>query len=352
LLRNRVMVGIGLMSYSLYLIHWPLFVFYRYWKLGEISGIETAGLVVASIAAAALMYRFIEQPFRRAPQEKPNHLRPRAFAGAMMMALSLLVIPSAHAWKHGGWDWRLNEDVRTLSRYLTVAADKRLEHIKCLKDEQCASPHKGKHYLLIGDSYGEDIFAALYSAYPEEHFSAISQGGCIPLIYWVQITVPVQAHNCMDFYKEIYNNHSTFSEYDGIILSMRWEGYMFQVLGKSIEYFRARGAKRVIVTGPRMKLLIPSTQIIANSRSIDDFITLSERNADRERLNLFKKYVKEISSASGAEYLDVAKAQCPDDCPNMVPGQPYPIIHDDGHWTTYGAEYVGENLKSQNPSLF
>lgn len=37
IVNNRFMMGIGSISYSLYLVHWPLIIFYKYHKLGELS---------------------------------------------------------------------------------------------------------------------------------------------------------------------------------------------------------------------------------------------------------------------------------------------------------------------------
>ena len=65
LFRNPLSVGIGLVSYSLYLIHWPIYVFYKYYSFEELSLLEKWGICGVSILAAFLMYRFIEQPFRR-----------------------------------------------------------------------------------------------------------------------------------------------------------------------------------------------------------------------------------------------------------------------------------------------
>ena len=57
---------IGLISYSLYLWHWPVWVFFRiYINNGMPSPRETAALAAVSILIAVLSYRFIEQPFRK-----------------------------------------------------------------------------------------------------------------------------------------------------------------------------------------------------------------------------------------------------------------------------------------------
>lgn len=65
LVTNRISVWIGLVSYSLYLVHWPLIVFYRSITFQEPGLVAAVGLLTASIALAALFYRFVEQPARR-----------------------------------------------------------------------------------------------------------------------------------------------------------------------------------------------------------------------------------------------------------------------------------------------
>jgi peptidoglycan/LPS O-acetylase OafA/YrhL len=63
LLSMRVPVFIGLISYSLYLWHWPLYVFARYWK-GTLAPIHTTMLLVSTFALATLTWRIVERPLR------------------------------------------------------------------------------------------------------------------------------------------------------------------------------------------------------------------------------------------------------------------------------------------------
>jgi peptidoglycan/LPS O-acetylase OafA/YrhL len=65
LLRNPLAVGVGLISYSLYLVHWPLLIFYQYWRYAELSLKERLALLLATFLLAWLSWKFIEQPFRK-----------------------------------------------------------------------------------------------------------------------------------------------------------------------------------------------------------------------------------------------------------------------------------------------
>jgi peptidoglycan/LPS O-acetylase OafA/YrhL len=64
LLGLRPLVFVGLISYSAYLWHQPLFVFARYASLDPLTTGEYLGLAVAALVLAALSWRFIEAPFR------------------------------------------------------------------------------------------------------------------------------------------------------------------------------------------------------------------------------------------------------------------------------------------------
>lgn len=64
LLSTRILVWIGLISYSLYLWHWPLFVFAKLASPVPLNGYAMAGLSVLAVFIAWLSYDYIETPFR------------------------------------------------------------------------------------------------------------------------------------------------------------------------------------------------------------------------------------------------------------------------------------------------
>ena len=64
MLSVRPMVWVGLISYSLYLWHWPLYVFTCYVLIGQPDWAGRIALVALSLGAAHLSWRYIERPFR------------------------------------------------------------------------------------------------------------------------------------------------------------------------------------------------------------------------------------------------------------------------------------------------
>ena len=114
LLQLRPVVYIGLISYSLYLWHWPLIVFARFQNGLQPLDEWLFALLALSIAMAALSHRFIEQPFRGGPA----HHRPRVFAVAGM-AMAVLVSVSVLGVKQQGFESRVSAEVLALDRQRT-----------------------------------------------------------------------------------------------------------------------------------------------------------------------------------------------------------------------------------------
>jgi peptidoglycan/LPS O-acetylase OafA/YrhL len=65
LLALRPVVFIGLISYSLYLWHWPVLVFAKYWAIDPLSQGQRLLLLLASLILAVISWKFVETPFRQ-----------------------------------------------------------------------------------------------------------------------------------------------------------------------------------------------------------------------------------------------------------------------------------------------
>lgn len=75
ILSLRPMIFVGLISYPLYLWHWPLFSFARIMESGDPDPVFIPIATVLSVVLAWLTYQFVEKPIRRRPVALPNALK-------------------------------------------------------------------------------------------------------------------------------------------------------------------------------------------------------------------------------------------------------------------------------------
>jgi peptidoglycan/LPS O-acetylase OafA/YrhL len=92
LLAARPYVAIGLASYALYMVHWPVIVFTRYALLRDPTGLETVAMLAACGALAYAGRRWIETPFRHPARALPRAVLFRrtgaALAGCVALGLA------------------------------------------------------------------------------------------------------------------------------------------------------------------------------------------------------------------------------------------------------------------------
>ncbi len=154
LLATPLLVWFGLISYALYLWHWPLLSFsWLYGGQAPEPAIRLA-LVALAIGLAWLTTRHVEWPIRRAAAARRNSLR--LLAGMMATAL----VGGLVLWRQG-FPARLGQP---------SLADQKLDHRFCLaavrKQGYCefGTPTAGKALLLYGDSYAFHLAKALEQA--------------------------------------------------------------------------------------------------------------------------------------------------------------------------------------------
>lgn len=108
LLSNRIVVYVGLISYPLYLYHWPVLSLYQL-HYGPPDALTKIGFVAVCIGMSALTYRFVERPARGGTVGLPIRL------GAIAAGWGLCVTVGAVVSLSDGAPWRFGPDVRVLT---------------------------------------------------------------------------------------------------------------------------------------------------------------------------------------------------------------------------------------------
>lgn len=109
LLRSKVLVFIGLISYSLYLWHWPIFSFLRYRGI-ELSFAIGAAAIALALVLAYLTWKLVELPIRnqRNMPFKTAALRFYAIPACVFLAVGL------YSYATEGAPQRFSDDIRQL----------------------------------------------------------------------------------------------------------------------------------------------------------------------------------------------------------------------------------------------
>jgi peptidoglycan/LPS O-acetylase OafA/YrhL len=153
---------IGLISYSLYLWHWPIIVFTKYIWIEELTFQLKAAVVAASLAAAVLTWRFIERPFRN-PARVP---RKTIFASgiAAMAVATVIAVPGIP----GGLPNRLPRDVVATADINSYRDAERSCHLayahRLTMAQLCKRGAKGEaaSFVLVGDSHAGAVAGGIF----------------------------------------------------------------------------------------------------------------------------------------------------------------------------------------------
>lgn len=109
LLCRRWIVFVGLISYSLYLWHWPIIVFLKYYLVRDLHPLENVVAAVLMTACAVLSWRYVERPFRSSAM-RIAPVRYAALAGATMVVVFGTAIIA-----NSGFPSRLNPEATRLN---------------------------------------------------------------------------------------------------------------------------------------------------------------------------------------------------------------------------------------------
>jgi peptidoglycan/LPS O-acetylase OafA/YrhL len=94
ILNNPLMRGIGLISYSAYLVHWPIAVYFDAYAFRAPNLTEQLAMLASTMVVSTIMYRYVEQPFRR-PNPESRWTAPAFGLGCALLALAAIV-PAAY----------------------------------------------------------------------------------------------------------------------------------------------------------------------------------------------------------------------------------------------------------------
>jgi len=151
-LGNRIFVSLGLISYSIYLWHQPLFAFTRIFLGDELDNGLYILLIFLSIFLAYLSWSFIENYFRN-----KERIKSKSIFISMTISISVFILFSLLAINSNGFKYRYEY----INDQLVTTTEEFADYVSRSFDERQLTPFdkslSKRKLLIIGDSYARDL---------------------------------------------------------------------------------------------------------------------------------------------------------------------------------------------------
>nr|WP_295465177.1 acyltransferase family protein [Mesorhizobium sp.] len=307
-LSNRFSAFFGRISYSLYLVHWPIVVLYEYAVFREIGPVEMAVVFAATVAFGWLLHVVVEQKFRYYDFKGVTVARYGALAsiGAAFLLSGLI-------WYGQGWPWRSSHYFEPgfvhyhtqTHRYETLT-----QTCRSRKAQDCWSIPDDiddkKLVLVAGDSHGPDGFNMIYPALKDEHLVLNQWPGCPPVVETSPLVLDgITPPKCNQLNKE-RTSKEYLANFDVVVVSVLWAWYKPSDLAEFISVAKdANPQVKFIVFGNYLVTNTLCWQILErkphNGCFADEYITSKF---------LYEDELRRVVSAHGGLFLSKKDVMC------------------------------------------
>lgn len=356
LLASRVMVFFGLISYSLYLWHWPVLVFQRlgifptlhlHDKLME-HRVNLLLVGVVCLALGTLSWQFVEKPFRAGKL----YFEGKKLFGIAGACAAVIASMCGGIVLSGGVPARLPAEAVRMGSYLDYPESAVLyrrgvcflsqkygtleafEHSSCLDTSDHAP-----NVLLLGDSHAASLWSGLsHEMEPRVHLIQANYSACHPA---VEPTESVKG--CPEFLDFMFKNYIPQHHIDEVILVSRWNEASLPQLGKVIAWFQARNIP-VAVVGPMEEYTDPLPRLLAKAsvRNDPNYPSTQHDPAMEDLDRTMKKLSREQWKVP---YISLVDAVCSNSgCTTVVGPNAVPLLWDTNHPTAEGSVWIAQRI--------
>ncbi|TCR01056.1 acyltransferase family protein [Neorhizobium sp. JUb45] len=349
LLGRGIFSFIGKISYSLYLVHWPIAVFslpYLQVILGVWWATITATLI--STALAWMSFCLIEQPVRtnKVFWNRTSIFRTGAVLGGALASISLIAILGS------GFPGRLDRRTSEVFNWQYFDPSENFRSGRCFLDigdslqsfdSSLCLPSDGDGSVIFwGDSSIAHYFPAVLELSGEKKRSVgqITSSQCAPIVGQNVVARPLcKAFNDMALAQIAKIKPSV------VVMGAMWMpgSEATENLSKTIKLVEKTGAKVIILGEPPIYRVVVPT-ILANRMANSDPSALSGRDLDFDGLMVTEKWVSWVAQQHpDVLFISILQTMCPERQCTMKVGD-MPMQFDALHLTPLGSKIYAEKL--------
>lgn len=360
LLSLRFFVGIGLISYSAYLWHQPMFALFRVTSPSEPSPWAFLPFVALTLGLAALSWKFVENPFRN----RKRFSRRQIFIGTAILLVGTIVV----AW--GGTRQTFQDNRITVTGQSFGNIEDRLARNYGLGKScdgfepdaiECRTGDNPT-VLLWGDSYARQLGLALKNSPTKEPFIQQTLSGCAPILGLASQSDRNGADfakSCIKFNDDMFAWLSEHKEIKTVILGSPWTAAVpeqksaerdyvakttgevgYQLMEETFKKVKALGVNVVATYGTPINGKDGGQCIIATVSSGGDLKACDWPLTDNQRAK-FNKYISPLEAI--VPFWSWEPIICPDGVCTVTRGDLF-VYLDAGHITKEATTAFGKEF--------
>ena len=316
LLAGRFLVAVGLVSYSAYLWHQPLFSFARHRSLTDLNPVVIASLIALTFGLAYLTWRFVERPFRQKAVVSKRVLWGSA-AGCALILASFAVGLQVTAEE---FQSNIHRESQAQFRAYTCMFEQDQTH-ETLLENRCHQPpgpaaHEAveslptsKRYVLYGDSLAAHLYPGLASTLGESQIVQLTGGAC-------RAIRSMDTPRCLEFYDWFVAEYVPNNAADGILVSSSWLSE-YDRLGDKVFREKLRNlfvrlqGNRVLVYSMAASLKVDVHRYYYKLETYGHAVP-PNLEMEGDDLTLVNSVLREEAARFGFEFVDISEQFCSD----------------------------------------
>lgn len=363
ILASRPLVLIGLISYSLYLWHWPVLAFYRY-IYGVVEPLAGVVLFGAMLLLSVASYRWVEKPCRSLRWDFGRVMRRVVAVNVVALSVLCSAVVLSDGYGLYGFNMQYREDLKKLSpppaafTYPYICQNRLLSELE-LESKSCIiNSDREPSVLLWGDSNAAH-YVGVIGAFAETSgfaFRNAAHSSCPPLLVGAATTQrPDNIENCLasvDIVRQYLGHYTT------VVLGAAWSGYasrsdsFFRDLEVMIDSLVGQGKEVIILAQvPNFKAVNRKCQ--QKALKLPMLVCADSGPEDLAVVQSNAQLFKLVAGRASVHYFDPREQLCPDGrCSAYFNGRL--AYFDTSHLSMDGAWAVGRQIISEQgvPAYF
>jgi hypothetical protein len=354
LLSLRPVVFIGLISYSLYLWHWPLIVFHKF-GFTVLDGLDRhqsqALLFALSLILATLSWRLVEMPLRSGALRINRHV---LFGGAAV-ATTIVAIGGAALVASHGVPSRFTQRARDVAAYIDAdPVDSRDQYRKgtCFITWETGTPQafsvskclpngsQEKGLLMLGDSHAAAMWWGFYKSLRGVNVMQATASGCKPVLN----QRPRQDPGCAAIMTYVLRDYLPSHKVDAVMIEAHWDDGDLTTLGETIAWLRQKNIP-IILIGPIVQYDSSLPRLLAMSINQEDPL-LPGRHKERFVEPLDRQMASLSRDTWHVPYVSMYDLFCSKGVCAQYAAPNVPLLSDYGHLTKVGSIITAQRIEA------